>query len=166
MKDTKIISTFIAVFSMVIFGMSENSYGEEIDRHTFLLKNNTVFVMRLDTYQSLLNGPEINENIANRIEDLIKLEIQSFDDWARLYYDHTALPAGVSKISPLSAGEHYSRIKSLLDEMRTAVMGYHRDLRSDSTLIEKIDVLKNLASDLDKLLGDRMAPSRMTPEEE
>ena len=112
--------------------------------------------MQLEAYQHLLQGAEINEDITERIEDLIKSEIQSFDDWANLYFKQTALPAGVTKISPLAEEEHYSKIRSLLTEMRTALMGYHRDLGNDSKLIDNIEVMKKIARKLDKLLDDEV----------
>ena len=151
------ISGVIIVCSMAILGMSERSYSDSIDRRTFLLKENAVFVMRLEAYQHLLQGAGINEDITERIEDLIKSEIQSFDDWANLYYKQTALPAGVTKINPLAEEEHYSKIRSLLSEMQIALMGYHRELGNDSKLIEKIEVTKKIARKLDKLLDDEVS---------
>ena len=157
MKATQRINGVIVVCSMAILGMSERSYSDSIDRRTFLLKENAVFVMRLEAYQHLLQGAEINGDITERIEDLIKSEIQSFDDWAKLYFNQTALPAGVPKISPLAEEEHYSKIKSLLSQMRTTLMGFHRDLGNDSSLIEKIEVIKKIARKLDKLLDDEVS---------
>ncbi len=145
----------LVLFSIAVLGNSGLTYGSEVDRRTFLLKLNAVFVVRLEMYQDLLKGIEINEKITDRIEDLINSEIGSFEDWSKLYYNETALPDGVSKISPLAAAEHYSKIRSMLDNMRIAVMGFHGDLGENPTLIEKINVVKDLAHQLDKMLDDR-----------
>jgi hypothetical protein len=148
----KISKISIIVILCMIAPVMADIDVEKTDNRTFLLEANSLFRKKLHSYQRLLERSNHNESIGNRIEKLIEDDINNFDEWAILHYNEVALPNGNKEVSKLAAGEHSAAIKSILDEMRIAMMGVHNKKIISPTMIQNIDAVINISYKLDKNL--------------
>ena len=155
-RNNTSLSIFITYF-LIILG---SAHGENPNGNTFLIKANAIFVMKLDLYRGILIDTKVGDDLEDRIEDLINAEIKSIEDWSTLYYKETVLPSNLHEISLLAQGENSARIKSRMDEMKLVVMGFHKDLGEDPSLVNKIDVIKKLVDNLDDLLEKQVTELR------
>lgn len=148
-KRNNIIPAILITYFSITLG---SLHGENTNGNTFLIKTNAIFVMKLDLYREMLVDTKVKNDLEHRIEDLINAEIKSIEDWSTLYYKETVLSKNFNKISLLAQGENSARIKSRMDEMKLVVMGFHKGLGKEPSLVNKIDVLKELVGELDKML--------------
>jgi hypothetical protein len=162
MNNTKMIRNNIALLNLVtyFFIALGTMHGENKNGNTFLTKANAIFVMKLDLYREILVDAKGDNDLEDRIEDLINAEIKSIEDWSTLYYKETVLPSNLQDVSLLAQGENSARIKSRIDEMKLVVMGFHKELGEEPSLINKIDVIKKLVGNLDGLAEKQVTELR------
>ena len=140
------------VFFLFVF--TTKSHGEEIDRDSFLLKNNEVFLSRLNAFECLLATVQSENQVAERVKKIILQEIENISDWLDGDFSMIVLPIGSDKqIHPFPLGEHRSKLKGTLTMMRVAMEGFDRDLPSNSTLKDRLRVVSKLTHTLDKQLA-------------
>lgn len=157
MMNTKKISLLFGYLITLILPVSGDDAKDNINRRTFLLKNNAVFSQRLDSFKLLLRDTKASDKLQEFIKASISEEIEKIDDLARFHYDKSVLPLGMPSASPLASGEHYSQIKSILDRMKAALMGFNTELESDAELDDILVVIQGLIKDLDQQLDQRVS---------
>lgn len=142
------ILKFLIIWLWIVLA-PETALGGEIIRDTFFLRNSKAFSLHLDSFETLLKVIETDEFLNEKIKHHVLEEIDFIDRLRINRFMLSALPLEVRQISSLEMSETSARLKGLLDEMRSALEGFHKDLPNSSILRDRIKVVGKILVRLD-----------------
>jgi hypothetical protein len=117
------------------------SSGEVMSKIDFITQNNLLFDKRVSLLIKVLADVDSNEIFEKLARKSVLDEIEGLEKWLEI--DFPGAFAHDGQIGKgLAESERKGRMIGLLDEMRSAMEGFHKDLPNNSTLAKRIKIVR------------------------
>ncbi|WP_411825416.1 hypothetical protein [Luteolibacter sp. AS25] len=166
MKTRSSLRCLVAVLCIFVFAVETR--GEAEATENLGLERWETFVTTLKQYRTLLNnGTNATEDTKREIDEYIEADSKAQMKSLRRFYSGRLMlfVTRTTKDTPgLPESELASMIGSGITELEMALWGAHKDLPSESTLSDKVDVMIHSAEEMKKIFNSWRIQGGTAPE--
>lgn len=128
---------------LVVFGwflISHSSVGRDMTSSNLIKDNNLLFHKRVSLYVEVLKNSQSSEVVERQIKLSVTNEIENIAMWLEI--DISKVMEANGQPAKIWESERKGRLDGLLQEMRSALEGAHRDLPNSSTLAQRLIIVR------------------------
>jgi hypothetical protein len=142
-------SVFLVFFALISL---TGAWGQEIMKNeSFLRENNSIIDRRITLFLKVLKNSKPNPILENKIKLKIVNEIDDATNWLEIDIVPAIGEDGHAR-GTLAVSEWKGRLNGLLHEMRSTMEGFHKDLPNNSSITERLEVLRHEIKLFDQIL--------------